>query len=311
MLRLFRQACLAVMYVLVVLCKPSLAQTGKDELPAPDWSAELGIGLEYDSNVSVEEVDASAEQGDYALILDAGLGVKKALSKTVTAAATYDFSSSSYDKFSQVDRQTHILGADVALDLGRVDPSISAYYINSRLDNSKFLELTRISPALSGFLSKRWFFRAAYVYSDKTIHERDERDATTNAGEMDGYYFLRGLRQYFNFGYRYRDENAKADQFSYRSNSAKVRFIYRIELFSRLTKLELAWRYEDRDYRSDTPSIGEKRHDKRSRLRMDYEIPVINNTVVQIFVGYAEYDSNFGPADYDQTIIGTRFQYSW
>ena len=149
------------------------------------------------------------------------------------------------------------------------------------------------------------------MYSDKTIHDRQGRDASTNAAEADAYYFVRGLRQYFNLGYRFRHENADADQYDYESNAVKLRFIQRFELFSRLTKLELAWRYEDRNYRSDTPSIGEKRHDKRNRLRLDYEVPIIAGAAVQFFAGYADYESNYQPADYDQTIVGTRFLYNW
>ena len=309
--RLHRRVCLSIA-ILAGSCA-ALASAAEKTAPAPPavWSAELGIGVEWDSNVSVEEVDAASNQDDYAMTLDAGLGVKKQLSETVKGALTYDFSQSLYDRFSQVDRLTNMFGADLAMDLGRVDPGISVYYINSRLDNSQFLDLYRVSPSLSGFLAQKWFGRGAYVYSDKTIHDREGRDATTNAGELDAYYFLRGLRQYFNFGYRYRHENAKADQYDYQSNSVKLRFIQRFELFSRLAKLELAWRYEDRDYRSDTPSIGEKRHDERNRMRLDFEVPVFGNGAIQFFAGYADYESNYNPAAYDQTLIGTRFLYSW
>jgi hypothetical protein len=293
---------------------PFLGQAGAvsgAEQTATDWSALVGVGIEYDSNVAVEEVDVTSNQGDYAMTLDAGLAVKQQLSEKATGTLSYDFSQSIYDKFSQVDRTTNMLGADLGLDLARVDPSVSVYYINSRLDGSQFLELYRVSPALSGFLGKKWFVRGAYVYSDKTINDRQGRDATTNAGEADAYYFMRGLRQYFNLGYRYRNENARADQYDYLSNAVKLRYIQRIELFSRLTKFEVAWRYEDRKYRSDTPSIGQKRHDQRNRLRLDYEIPVFGNGAVQFFAGYADYQSNYAPADYDQTLVGTRFMYSW
>lgn len=281
------------------------------QLSPADWSAELGIGVEYDSNVSVEEVDATSNEGDYAMTLDAGLGVKKELSKRTEASATYDFSQSIYDKFSQVDRQTHMLGTELGLDLKRADPAISLYYINSRLDGSQFLEMVRVSPSVSGFLAQKWFARGAYVYSDKTLHDRDGRDATTNAGESDLYFFVRGLRQYFNIGYRYRDEDADADQYDYISNSFKIRYVQRIEMFSRLTRLELAWRYEDRDYQSDTPSIGEERDDQRNRLRLDFEVPIYGGAAVQFFAGYADYESNYAPADYDQTLVGTRFIYTW
>jgi len=309
--RLYRRVFLAVA-VLLGPCPGVAVAADKAAASSPAvWSAELGVGVEYDSNISVQEVDVTSNQSDYAMTLDVGLAVKKQLSETVKAGLTYDYSQSIYDKFSQVDRQTNIFGADLAMDIGRADPALSVYYINSRLDGSRFLDLYRVSPSISGFLAQKWFGRAAYVYSDKTIHNRKGRDATTNAGELDAYYFLRGLRQYFNFGYRYRDENAKADQYDYQSNSVKLRFIQRFELFSRLAKLELALRYEDRSYTADTPSIGEKRHDKRNRLRMDFEVPVIGAAAIQFFVGYADYESNYDPAAYDQTLVGTRFVYSW
>lgn len=275
------------------------------------WSAEVGVGVEYDSNVSVEEVDISASEGDYALTLDAGFALKQALSGRSNATLTYDFSQSNYKEFSEVDRQTHMLGLDLNVSLEGVNPGISLYYIDSRLDGSQFLQLSRVSPYLSGFLSRKWFARGAYVYSDKTIQDRSERDATSHSGEGDIYYFLRGLRSYFNFGYRYRNENARADQYDYLSNAVKLRFIQRFEMLSRLAKLELAWRYEDRKYQSDTPSIGEKRHDQRSRLRVDFQIPVFERGAVQFFAGYADYDSNYSPAAYDQRLVGTRFLYKW
>ena len=282
-----------------------------DPLRPARWSGELGIGFEYDSNVSVEEVDRSTNQGDYALTLNAALEVQKNLSASTEVGLTYDINQSLYDEFSQVDRQTHIVGANFALDSKVVDSDLSLYYINSRLDGDKFLELYRVSPAISGFLAKKWFVRGAYAYSDKSIHEREGRDANTNSGEIDLYYFRRGLRSYFNLGYRFKDENARAERYDYLSNSVKLRYIHRIQVFSSLTKLELAWRYEDRDYRSDTPSIAEKRDDQRNRWRIDYEVPVFSSSAIELFYGYADYESNYPPADYDQELAGVRFLYQW
>ena len=309
--RLPRQVILAAT-VLAWSCPGHSDTEPKEDKPFPtSWSAELGVGIEYDSNVSVEEVDASASQGDYAMTLNAGLGLRQDLSETAELGLTYNFSQSIYDEFSQVDRLTNMFGADLGFNFARVDPALSVYYINSRLDGSRFLDLYRVSPSLSGFMAKKWFARGAYVYSDKTLQNRKDRDAKTNAGEADAYFFMRGLRQYFNLGYRFRHENARADRYDYQSNSVKLRYIHRFELLSRLVKLELAWRYEDRNYRSDTPSIMEKRDDQRNRVRLDLEIPVLENGAVQFFAGYAEYDSNYAPADYNRTLVGTRFAYSW
>jgi len=301
----------------VVLLLSSLWSTAgiaAEETPAsngPEFSADLAVGAEYDSNVSVEEVDAATSESDYALTLDLGLGMKQQLSQNTELGLSYDFSQSNYKEFSEVDRQTHLLGTDLALDFDKVDSNLSLFYVHSRLDGEEFLELYRVSPALSGFISKKWYMRGAYVYSDKSIEQRPERDADTHAGEADLYFFRRGLRSYFNLGYRFKDEDAVADRLDYVSHSLKLRYIHRIEFLSRMTKLELAWRYEDRDYSSITPSIGEKRDDERHRWRVDYEIPVWKGGSMQFYYSYADYNSNYEPVDYTQTIAGTRFIYRW
>ena len=192
-----------------------------------------------------------------------------------------------------------------------MDSGVSLYYILARLDGDKFLELYRVSPSVSGFLAKKWFARGAYVYFNKSIEERPDRDADTNAGELDLYYFRRGLRSYFNLGYRYKDEDAEASEFDYSSNSIKLRYIHRWEMFSRLAKLELSWRYEDRDYDGITPSIDEQRNDERHRWRGDFEIPIIGNSALQIYYAYSDNESNYPQSDYTQTLVGTRFLYRW
>ena len=289
----------------------ALAEEKPVKLAHAEYSAELGIGAEYDSNVSVEEVDVSSNQGDHALTLNAGLGASKEVSRGVELAASYDFNQNLYDEFSRVDRQTHILGSDLTVDLDALDTGLSFFYIHSRLDNEKFLELYRVSPSISGFLAKKWFGRAAYVYADKSIERSPDRDADTHSGELDLYYFHRGLRSYFNLGYRYKDEDAKSDRLDYTSNGIKLRYIRRFDIFSRIAKLELAWRYEDRDYSSITPSIDENRDDQRHRWRLDFEIPMIGKSAWQLYYSHADYDSNYPSADYDQDLVGTRFIYRW
>lgn len=306
--------CRIALSVLVVCLHShqTVAQEKKNAPKGPKFSADIAVGFEYDNNIAVEEVDRSSSETDYALTISAGLGLQQKLGDNSKIGVTYDYNRNIYQDFSQVDRQTHILGSNLNIDLGRTDAGVSLFYINSRLDGQPFLELYRASPSLSGFLSKKWFARSAYVYSDKSIENRPERDAKSNALETDLYYFRSGLRSYFNIGYRYRDENANEDQFDYLSHSFKLRYIQRIEIFSKLAKLELAWRYEDRDYQSDTVSIGERRADRRHRWRVDLELPLFSGgSAIQFYYGYADYDSNLPQSDYNQTITGTRFVHRW
>lgn len=275
------------------------------------FSAEVGIGAEYDSNVSVDELDATSNESDYALILDAELQLDQQVTENTDLSVTYDFSQSNYDQFERVDRQTHLLGVDFGADLGAVNSGLTLYYIHARLDGDEFLEYYRGSPYLSGFLAKKWFARGAYVYSDKSIEQNPGRDAESHAAELDLYYFHRGLRSYFNLGYKFKDEDAQADRFDYEANNIKLRYIRRIEFWDDTLKLELSWRYEDRDYSSITPSINEKRDDERHRWKIDMEYPILEKGLIQLYAGYAEYDSNYPRSDYDQHVVGTRLSWSW
>ena len=272
---------------------------------------EVGVGAEYDTNVSVDEVDVTSGEADSAWLVDFELGVTQPLGKQTDLNLNYDFSQATYERFSRVDRQTHILGADVGTDLGKANTGISAYYINSRLDGEPFLEYLRVSPSLSGFLARKWFARGAYVFSERTIEDRADRDATTHSGEADLYYFHRGLRSYFNIGYRYRDEDATAARFDFRSHGLKLRYIRRFDLFERQAKVELAWRFEARRYLSPTPSIGEDREDDRSRWKLDLEVPLTRRLALQTYASYGNYESNLPRADFTQTIVGARLSYGW
>ncbi len=292
-------------------CASAVAGHSAETPPTTEFSAEIGIGAEYDSNVSVDELDATSNESDHALILDGELKLDQRLGESTDLSLSYDFSMSNYDQFDNLDRQTHLLGADLSTRLDSLTTGLSLYYINAQLDGEDFLEYYRASPYLSGFLAKRWFARSAYVYSDKTIEQRKGRDAESHAGEFDLYYFRRGLRSYFNLGYKFKDEDAVDEQFDYRANSVKLRYVHRFELGAELLKLELSWRYEDRDYRSITPSIGEKRDDERHRFKVDVEYPFLERGAFQIYAGYADYASNYPRADYDQEVLGTRLSWSW
>jgi hypothetical protein len=295
--------------VLAVLAAGAAAQEGEQR--SREWHGEIGVGAEYDTNVSVDEVDVTSGEADSAWLVDFELGVNQPLGKHSDLNLNYDFSQATYERFSRVDRQTHILGADIGTDLGKANTGVSAYYINSRLDGEPFLEYLRLSPSLSGFLAKKWFARGAYVYSERTIEDRADRDATTHSGEADLYYFHRGLRSYFNVGYRYRDEDATAARFDFRSHGLKLRYIRRFDLFERQAKVELAWRFEARRYLSPTPSIGEDREDDRSRWKLDLEVPLTRRLALQTYASYGDYESNLPRADFTQTIVGARLRYGW
>lgn len=280
--------------------------SGSAERARMEWELELGIGAEYDSNVSVTEVDTSSGEGDRAGVLEAGVRGRRRIGEQSELTLNYDFSSTIYEEFGDVDRQTHLAGAMFTHNHGPVTLGVSGYLIHSRLDGNAFLDYRRLSPSISGFVAKKWFLRGALVTSERDISNRDERDADSEVVEADVYYFWRGLRSYFNVGYRWREENAVAGEFDFESHGFKVRYIQRVEVLGRQGKLELSWRWEDRDYGEPTPEIDALRQDERSRWKLDFTAPVTDQLRLEFYTSYGNYQSNLPRVDFTQSVTGFR-----
>ena len=306
----YRRRSLPVCLVLLIAAAGLSAQE-QAKAGARRWNAEAGAGLEYDTNVSVDEVDLSSGRSDHARVLDLQVGVRQTFSEDTQFSLDYSISQSDYREFDRVDRLTQIVGADLSSKLGKGSAAVSAHYIDSRLDGERFLSYTRFSPAYSRFLARQWFARAAYVYAERSIDGRTPRNATTQSGEVDLYYLHRGLRSYFNLGYRYRDEDTIAPELDFTAHGLKLRYIRRFNALGRKAKAELACRYEERDYSSPEPTIDTPRRDDRLRWKVDFEIPVKGRFTWQAYYSYGDFTSNLPRADFTQTIIGTRLQYRW
>lgn len=272
----------------------------------------VALGLEYDSNVAVDELDRSSNLSDTGRLYGAELEVAHDFNENISGKLLYNFDAVNYTEFSALNRLTHTAGVRLSADLQKFNLDTSYFFTNTQLDGNKFLTYHRFSPSISGFTSKRWFFRAAYVYGDKSLERRPGRDATSHGIESDGYYFWRGLRRYFNLGYTYRDENSRADRFTYNGHLLKLRAVQRFILKSGArSTLDFSIRFEQRDYQGVSPSIGEPRYDNRLRVILKHEYPITSKVTWSIYSDYSDYRSNLPSADYDQFILGTEFEWQF
>ena len=82
----------------LIVAPGAIAQDAKtsggfyDSFKNGPFSAEFSLGLEYDSNVSNIEIDASSAQSDYAALFDFGLSAKANIVENADIKIGYDFS---------------------------------------------------------------------------------------------------------------------------------------------------------------------------------------------------------------------------
>lgn len=283
---------------------------GEERLEAP-FSFEVSAGVEYDSNISVAEVDNNTGADDFAAVLDADLQFEKDLGEKSRLSLGYSFSQSLHEEFTNFDLQSHFASADISHDFGGVDVGAAYRLIYTRLGGEGFMLMHQVSPYISRFFGKKLFVRADYAYTDKDFEARTDRDAQSHAGGVDVYLFLNGVRTYFVAGYRFENEDAVDSQFDYEGHNFKARFSQRIPLGAREAKLKLGYRHEQRDYSAITPSIGVLRDDTRHRFEAEIEVPLTDRLYLAAEFEHAEFSSNLPAADFNQNLaslrVGMRF----
>lgn len=278
---------------------------------ANNFSAKFQVGIENDSNVSVEELDRDAREGDSLLSLGLNLDYENKINKDSKFSLGYSYSSDSYDEFDQFDLATQFLSANYSHKLEKYTLGGSARYIVSDLDSEKFLTLGQASFNLSRLLNKTQFFRAEYTYTDKELDSFAGRNSTKHGLAADMYFFLDGSKRYWIVGYKYEDEDADSDELDRSIHSLKARYTQKFRLFNREARGRLKARYQVRDYDAITPSIGEIRDDDRLRLGAELEVNLTDNWFVLVEYEFSDYQSNLPSSDYDQSIIALKIGWQY
>ncbi|GAB4149004.1 MAG: hypothetical protein Tsb0016_20180 [Sphingomonadales bacterium] len=273
------------------------------------FSFDVSVGAEYDSNITVDELDQETGEDDIAAIIEAEAEYKKGLSENTDIAVSYSFSQSLHDEFTDFDLQSHFASIDLVHDFGSFDLGGAYRFVYASLGGDGFLTFQQLSPYVSSFLSEKLFVRAEYSYTDKAFKNRIDRDSDVHAFGADLYYFINGVRTYLVFGYKFETEDAVASQFDFDGHNFKVRLSQRFKVAGRDAQLKLSWRYEARNYSGITPSIGVERDDDRHRLQADLELPISDRFYTAIEYTYTNFSSNLAAADYTQNLLTARLGY--
>ncbi len=271
---------------------------------AKGFFAEIELGFEYDSNVVIDDIDLNLGLGDESAELRARLGYETDLGPSTELKLGYRFAQRVYEEFDQFDLQSHTASIAVEHDLGPADLEIDYRFADVSLGGDGFVGIHRLSPSLSFFVDRTVLVRAEYAFSDKDFRDRLDRDAEKHAVGVDLFWLVDRSKTYLVFGYRMSDEDAGDDQFDFRSKEFRLRLAQRFTLADRRAQIRLGWRYEDRDFKSETLSIGAIRKDDRHRLSAELVWEVDPSLEISAKYEYSDFSSNLPVADYSQSVIG-------
>ncbi len=263
------------------------------------FSVTVAAGFEYDSKVTVEELDITDNVSDAAAVLDLDLDYRKRFEQGTDFRAGYSLAQKNYFEETDFDLQIHNLSFDLKQNFEDFDIGLQNYNVLARLDSQELLRFHHFSPYVTSFLTRRLYVRGAYFYRDKTFKDNPGRDGDVHAGDVDLYYFIDGVRNYFVAGLRFENEDTLADEFDFEGQQFELRYSRRFDVYGdRPVRFRADWRYENRNYQSVTPSIGLKRDDSRQRWRLRLDLPVSEKLTTLLTYQYRSHSSNLASADF-------------
>ena len=276
-----------------------------------EFEVELAVGYAWDDNVGLDELERATGESDEVTSLEAQGSALFAFQDRVSLRLSAGLTDDSYQKFSQVDRRTESIGVNLEAKLGKTAVGINWFDVSADLNSDPFLTYERLSPYVSGFVSKKWFLRGEYVYGKKTIARRLGREADSHSVSIDSYYFIQGLKRYAVLGYTFRADDARANRYDYNSHALKVRFIQRETVGGLPLEFEVEGKFEDRQYKAPDPMIRAEREDTRWRFSTELRLIVTNHASVVVHLKNSDYDSNLPTASYSDLVVGTEIRLSF
>jgi tetratricopeptide (TPR) repeat protein len=269
------------------------------------------VGIEFDDNVTVPEIDASSGEGDAAFVADLAGSYRFLDTERASFEAGYDFEQSLHFELSDADLRSHGLWVDGAHALGAVEAGLGYRFSTSSLGGDGFLNLHEVRPRLDATVRPGWTAELAVGYLHKNFLESSyrDRDAHHVSAGVENFFLLADRKIRMNAGLRFEAEDARGAEFDHLGFSLggglHVPFEWRGEW-----ALDLAWRLRLRDYSNQTPSIGEARLDLDHGVGVALVRRITRHVEARLDYRFTGADSNLPAADYLDNTAGLTFRVS-
>lgn len=276
-----------------------------------DFSGAVVIGAEHNNNLSVAELESASGRSDTAATLDANIDMSWQPDDRFAAAAGYSYSASRYQDLDSYDLDMHLLYADVSYDFDLVTLGGNYYYADADLGSDRFLELNQYSLYAGKLFGEKWYLRGAMNFTEKEFYVFDARNADNDGFGVDVYHFFNAGRSNVTLGYAYEDEDTRGPSFSYTADTLRLRLNHRFMLAERESRLQLGYRWQDRDYANITQSINAPRDDSQQVADVRLEVPMMEHVAVVGRWEHGNYQSRLASADFTDNRISLAVQLSF
>jgi len=277
-----------------------------------NWQGNIEYGFERDSTVVVEDIDRVLSESSNSRRLRFRLGYKQELADDLKFRFSASLSRKDYKSVEQFDRKSQLYSSSLTQRIGDLHIGGRLAYAKSKLNDFDFINYRQFSPYISSFISKKLYGQFSYQYTDKQIALNPDLSAIRHTVTLDSNYFIKGLRRYLQLSYRYAQENAEDDLFSYNLNQFKAAWIEKFSWQDINIEFRGHWRYQMKDYgETEDPVIDTFRRDHRQQFMLSLGTEIFTNWQLKAVFKKNNNHSNVEFADYRQRLWQLSLSYAF
>jgi hypothetical protein len=280
---------------------------------APDdgFSASVALGIAYNSQVAVVELDQSAGAGDLAKRLELGLSWQRRHPGGTRLSASYELWESRQVELPEFDLRSHALSLDMGMRLGQTEVGLLLNRADAALDGERYLGFSQASPYVSRMLGEGLALRLAYAWTDRDFPSDPARDARLQTLSADAFVLLDGMQRYLVLGLRLEEDSAREREFDLEGYRLSLHSIHHLSMGARELKLRAGLRHEGRRYAKPLLPLGSRRRDERYRLETRFELPLLGPFRASARYEYGDNRSTLPAADFSEHLVALSLQASF
>lgn len=297
--------------LLAVACLLGAGSVSAQEESDFTVSGALELGGEYNSNVSITELEEATGASDNAWNVDGNLDMNWQASDRLTVDAGVSHTASRYSEFDDFDLMLNLLHGDVAYQFDAFLLGSSVFQADARLGGDDFLTLQQASLYAGKLLGDQFFLRGSLQSTDKDFDTLDGRDADNTGVRFDGFWFFNDGTSSLSLGYSREDEEARLSRFAYEANVIRTNYSHRMPIGGLEGRLQLGLRFQDRSYEGVTPEISAPRNDDQLVADARFDLSFNDHLGVFTRLEHGDYQSNLPSADYKESraMLGVRLSF--
>jgi hypothetical protein len=309
---------------LTVLTLPLLAFASESLTASGSVSAER----EYDSSVSLDQIDDISRESDYASKLKWALGGKWQVNDNLQFSTSYKGRQRIYDQFSEYDLEQHQLVLSSKFTYAGIGYSYRYDGVTAQVDGVNFLNFNQSTVAVDKLLDSS-FLRGYVSKNKKDFMQLEERNASATIVGLDSLVFYHQGKSHLSFNISIENETAQEKLYDHKTGNVSMAYQHKFTEALLPTTWTSTVRYGHKRYDSfiistvaaeeednvfpiglqpdasndNESQTDEVRVDGRTQFTTRLGIELTDWLGVSVEASYINNDSNYAPVDYSERLM--------